>query len=486
MLCDNCVDTANPDQADADDDGTGDACEAAPDGDGDGIPDSEDNCPDTANPDQADTDGDGVGDVCDNCVDTANPDQADADDDGTGDACETAPDADGDGVPDDEDNCPNVANPDQADEDSDGVGDACDNDGTPGDGGPLTNGENHYGNIETPNEKHIWTFTADEGDFIHLTMVQTSGSLQPEIRLLSPTGDVIDVDGFIGATAEILVENAPESGLYRVIVGDYETRYTGEYLLRLAQAPDAFVVPTGDEGNELTNGANHTGAISLGDLDQWTFTADEGDFIHLTMVQTSGSLQPEIRLLSPTGGVIDVDGFIGATAEILVENAPLSGTYRVIVGDYETRYTGEYVLRLAQAPDAFVVPTGDEGGPMTVGTNHSGYISLGDLDQWTFTANAGDFIQLTIAQTSGNLQPEIRLLSPTGDVIDVDGFIGATAEILVENAPESGLYRVIVGDYETRYTGQYLLTLIRQECRKVKSSINLKRSRWKVAPFLWN
>ncbi|MEI8358572.1 MAG: substrate-binding domain-containing protein, partial [Deltaproteobacteria bacterium] len=37
----------------------------APDQDGDGIPDCDDNCPDVFNPDQADVDGDGVGDACD-------------------------------------------------------------------------------------------------------------------------------------------------------------------------------------------------------------------------------------------------------------------------------------------------------------------------------------------------------------------------------------------------------------------------------------
>ncbi len=36
-----------------------------PDADGDGVPDGNDNCVDVANPDQADTDEDGRGDACD-------------------------------------------------------------------------------------------------------------------------------------------------------------------------------------------------------------------------------------------------------------------------------------------------------------------------------------------------------------------------------------------------------------------------------------
>ena len=115
---DNCPDVYNPDQADTDNDGIGDACDECTDTDGDGFGNPgfaantclDDKCPDVYNSDQADTDNDGIGDACDECTDT--------DGDGFGNpgfAANTCPD----------DNCPDVYNPDQADTDNDGIGDAC-------------------------------------------------------------------------------------------------------------------------------------------------------------------------------------------------------------------------------------------------------------------------------------------------------------------------------------------------------------------------
>jgi len=175
---DNCPSNPNSDQADADNDGQGDACDVdddndgqtdadeiacgsnpldatsqAPDFDNDNSPDCIDADDDNDsvldvddafpfNPNESvDTDGDGTGDNADTGDDNDGQTDADetacgsnplftasksADNDGDNSPDCVDPDDDNDGVPDTADNCPLTSNPNQADFDLDGVGDVCD------------------------------------------------------------------------------------------------------------------------------------------------------------------------------------------------------------------------------------------------------------------------------------------------------------------------------------------------------------------------
>ena len=90
---DNCINISNADQLNDDGDALGNACDD--DFDNDGVVNLLDAFPNDPS-ETSDTDNDGVGDNTDNCIDNANFDQIDFDNDTLGDACDA--DADNDGM----------------------------------------------------------------------------------------------------------------------------------------------------------------------------------------------------------------------------------------------------------------------------------------------------------------------------------------------------------------------------------------------------
>jgi hypothetical protein len=129
--------------------------------------------------------------------------------------------------------------------------------------------------------------------------------------------------------------------------------------------------------SSLINGANQTGIIFSNTVaDTYTFAANAGDSINLRLGTTNfyGYLQlfgPDATLQDAVGGYPVKDDAINYTATN-------SGTFTVLVSSAVANGSGTYELHLAQVPEAFIVPAGDQGGPMTNGGNYDGVI-------WTCT-----------------------------------------------------------------------------------------------------
>ena len=337
-------------------------------------------------------------------------------------------------------------------------------------GGVMTNGAEHTGTIPM-GDLDMWTFTATAGDAIALSVgeIVDGSPLSPWIRVFNPAG------GQVGTKFDLQVSQinitAAQTGTYTVVVGSSDfntlTNGTGDYRLTVATVPGAFVVSGGDQGGSMTNGAEHLGTIVMGDLDMWTFTATAGDVIALSIgeIANNATLAPSIRLFNPAG--VQIGSKFDLQASQITVTAAQTGTFTVVVGssDFNTiaNGTGDYRLTVAKVPGAFVVSGGDHGGAMTAGVQHPGTIPMGDLDMWTFTANAGDAITVNAAEVvnGATLSPWIRVFNPAGGL--VGQHFGLQTAQVIATAGVTGTYTVIVGTTDfnanTNGVGDYLVTV---------------------------
>ena len=322
-------------------------------------------------------------------------------------------------------------------------------------GGTLANGATGTGIIGR-GENDSWSFTAKKGDYITATIGdKNDNDFNPYIALISPTGVVLDYDwGYKGSEVSV---NASETGSYSLVVRDNSSSNPGEYTLSLAVSGGGLTISSGDEGGDILKGETKSGTIAYGDLDPWTFTANAGNYITATIGdKNDNDFNPYIALISPTGVVLDYDwGYKGSEVSV---NASETGSYSLVVRDNSSSNPGEYTLSLAVSGGGLTISSGDEGGDILKGETKSGTIAYGDLDPWTFTANAGDYIAATVGDKNNtDFNPYIALISPTGVVLDYDwGYKGSEVSA---KATETGTYTLIIRDNSTSNPGEYTLSL---------------------------
>jgi|SRR5665213_2285512 len=313
----------------------------------------------------------------------------------------------------------------------------------------LINGANQTGTI-TNKEVDSYTFTANAGDNINLRLGSTG--FFGYLRLYGPDGALLTTAG-ANQYDQFIAYTATNSGTFTVLVSSWDSGGTGTYALHLAQMPEPFIVPAGDEGGAMTNGGDYSGNITIGDLDMYSFTANAGDSINLRLGTTG--FFAYLELYGPNGALLSAAG-ANNYDRLIAYTATNSGTFTVLVSSWDSGGTGTYALHLAQMPEPFIVPAGDEGGPMTNGGDYSGNITIGDMDMWSFTANAGDSINLRLGSTG--FFGYLELYGPNGALLSAAGG-NEYDHLIAYTATNSGTFTALVSSWGNGGTGTYALHL---------------------------
>jgi hypothetical protein len=302
-----------------------------------------------------------------------------------------------------------------------------------------------------------FTFFAEAGTVVTISLEARGDTLDPLLRLQGPGGDEVATDDDGGSDSNALIQHTVTgSGQYVVSAESYSAQSTGRYELALelgTPGPDV-------EGGAIADGATVDGRIDPPeDFDEFFFEAFAGDAIVIAMRAQDDTIDPYLELFGPGGELVtSADDSDGRDAIIEI-SAPSAGGYRVAAQSYSQGSSGAYQLTLSLSSGA----SDSDGGGIVTGDVLGGTIDPAiDEDVFQFAASAGDFVVIAMDATDENLDPYLLLHGPSGTEIAVDddgGELGRDARVQV-TLPESGLYLITARSFSGGSAGGYFISLL--------------------------
>jgi hypothetical protein len=309
-----------------------------------------------------------------------------------------------------------------------------------------------YSGVLAPGDRQAYPLELSAGQGVGIRVAQIgTGTFIPVLTVYGPTGAVIT--SALGTDVAGSFFSAQAAGRYEVVVSDGSTSSTstGAYNLYLA------VVPGADACGVLAPGAIVSGQLAEGAIDSYTFTANAGETIELRVTDTlAGSFVPTVAIYNPTGGL--VSSALGTNVAAAGFSAATTGSYTVLIDDSSSGLasTGPYLIYFTKAPGA------DADGVLTPGAVVSGQLAEGAIDSYTFTANAGDRIDLRVTDTvAGSFIPTVAIYNPTGGL--VSSALGTNVAAAGFSAATTGTYTVLIYDSSSGLgsTGPYLIHFVK-------------------------
>ncbi len=277
-----------------------------------------------------------------------------------------------------------------------------------------------------------------------------------------------DNDTALSALVAILIGGDRSAIFFGVTPQESEAEYlpTFEAMLNTVELSAPVVTTPENGGADISTPSGiveygETAAGSLVSADEtavWAFRGSEGDLVSVTVTPLSDDFDLVIDVLDADGQSLiggEMDSSFGeeTVTDIVL---PASGQYFVAVRGYEGSM-GDYELLVSSGSGgsgAITPPAGDVLGFGEVGT---GTLADAGTQTWSFFAEAGDVVDVTVAPLDEDFDVVVDVLDSVGFSILDEGEQDNsfdTEYIRVLFIEEEGYYTVAVRGYEGA-TGNY-------------------------------
>jgi uncharacterized protein YfaQ (DUF2300 family) len=305
------------------------------------------------------------------------------------------------------------------------------------------------------------TFNANAGDTyaLQLSGASTTPANQTMyVYVYSPTTTTITPSNYYTAftttsSSTINLSNLPASGTYTVMV--FTTGFAASGQLTLV---------SGDTGTLASSGVPQSYSTSTAGQNVYlTFTATAGANLELALdnLSVSAGTSVNVSVYNAAGSYV-VGGDLATSSPGNAERFALwnlsAGTYSVVVSPSSV---GTMSFNALLQPDVM-------GPTLTVGTPVTVSLGIGQIERLTFSANAGENVQLQlsgVSSTPANYGMSMYVYSPATTTITTSNqyassYATSSSTINISSAPASGTYTVIV--YTQGYPASGQMTLLSQ------------------------
>ena len=345
-------------------------------------------------------------------------------------------------------------------------------------GSNLRYGDSVVGTISDTNAEVYYVFQAEQGDILTISMVRSSGTLDPFLRVVDSDRFVIaENDDQIGAdtrNARIDALIIQRSGAYIIVATRYNDS-AGSFVLSVEEAENSGTGSSRLAPLPIDYGQSIRSTLTNTQYEHfYSFEAQENHLITINMARGgSGDLDSFLILADAKFTPLTDDDDSGSEfqdSRIADFRIPAAGRYHIIATRFERSQgatAGEYALRLDIADDPLVdIPEGTVS--LSYGSTITGKISAdNEQDLYVFYGRQGEVVNISMTRLDGNLDAYLQLLDATQEpVTSNDDRAGNDQNALINNfaLPATGTYyirarRYFGADGNSNTAGSYVLVL---------------------------